>query len=70
MVALALLAGDWLPIQVKQKDRLGRPGVDSFEPLKARLAVMTQMRRYVQCLNHLAPRFKQQNLDHLAQSKD
>ena len=28
--------GDWYPIQVKQKDRVGRPDIDSFEAVMMR----------------------------------
>ncbi len=34
-----MLAGDWFPIQVKQKDKVGRPDIDAFE------AVMTREER-------------------------
>ncbi len=28
--------GDWYPIQVKQKDKVGRPDIDAFEAVMAR----------------------------------
>ncbi|MCE5231423.1 restriction endonuclease [bacterium] len=31
-----MFAGDWYPIQVKQKDKVGRPDVDQFEAVMAR----------------------------------
>jgi Restriction endonuclease len=27
---------DWYPVQVKQKDKVGRPDIDSFEAMMAR----------------------------------
>ena len=31
-----MFAGDWYPVQVKQKDKVGRPDVDQFEAVMAR----------------------------------
>ena len=31
-----MAANDWYPIQVKQKDKVGRPGIDSFEAVMMR----------------------------------
>ena len=31
-----LLTGRWYPIQVKQKDKVGRPGIDAFETAMCR----------------------------------
>jgi len=32
----SMFAGDWLPIQVKQTDKVGRPDIDQFEAVMTR----------------------------------
>ncbi len=32
----SMFAGDWFPVQVKQKDKVGRPDIDQFEAVMER----------------------------------
>jgi hypothetical protein len=36
LASIGALSADWYPIQVKQKDKVGRPDIDSFEAVMMR----------------------------------